>query len=418
LLPRAEREPTLRELATYYRACALVLCGRCQEALPTLKHFEQALEEGSPFANPFLSISLPHAYVWIDEMVERGRALLFGTVQRARREGALVALPHALACLALADWRLGNWPAAYAAAAESAALAEDTGQVSELGNSLVTLARVEAGLGHTAACREHVERAQEIGQRLQIGGIFAVGGGVLGLLELSLGRLEAAVERLEATGRYALGRGLEEPMVVPWAQDLAEAYIRVGDRGSAERTLATLDAQAERTGGRQAAAAVARCRGLLEADEARAEVWFARALDLHEQRPDPFERARTELCHGERLRRARHRADAREPLRDALEAFERLGAEPWAQRARRELAATGEQVRGQRQLVARELTPQELQVALAVANGASNREAAAALFVSPKTIEAQLTSIYRKLDIRSRTQLAKAMHEDALALTG
>ena len=207
-------------------------------------------------------------------------------------------------------------------------------------------------------------------------------------------------------------------MVVPWAQDLAEAYIRVGDRGSAERTLATLDAQAERTGGRQAAAAVARCRGLLEADEARAEVWFARALDLHEQRPDPFERARTELCHGERLRRARHRADAREPLRDALEALERLGAEPWAQRARRELAATGEQVRGQRQLVARELTPQELQVALAVANGASNREAAAALFVSPKTIEAQLTSIYRKLDIRSRTQLAKAMHEDALALTG
>jgi DNA-binding NarL/FixJ family response regulator len=105
------------------------------------------------------------------------------------------------------------------------------------------------------------------------------------------------------------------------------------------------------------------------------------------------------------------------PLRAALATFERLNAEPWAQRARRELAASGEHVRARRDVPTRELTPQELQVALAVADGATNREAAAALFVSPKTVEAQLTSIYRKLNLRSRTQLARAMHMESTAST-
>ena len=124
----------------------------------------------------------------------------------------------------------------------------------------------------------------------------------------------------------------------------------------------------------------------------------------------PFERARTLLALGERLRRAKQRAEAREPLTAALDAFERLGARPWAERARTELRATGGQAGGRRaQAAAEQLTPHELQIAVLVSQGMTNREAAAALFLSPKTIEYHLGQIYRKLDVRGRAQLARLM---------
>ena len=124
----------------------------------------------------------------------------------------------------------------------------------------------------------------------------------------------------------------------------------------------------------------------------------------------PFERARTLLALGERLRRAKQRAEAREPLQAALDAFERLGARPWAERARTELRATGARPAARRsETAAEQLTPHELQIALLVAQGMTNREAAAALFLCPKTIEYHLGQIYRKLDVRGRAQLARLM---------
>jgi DNA-binding NarL/FixJ family response regulator len=127
----------------------------------------------------------------------------------------------------------------------------------------------------------------------------------------------------------------------------------------------------------------------------------------------PFERGRTEFCYGERLRRARRREKARPQLRSALETFEGLGAEPWAKRARNELRATGEAASSRDRPKPEELTLQELQVALRVAEGATNRETAAALFLSPKTIEAHLSRIYSKLSIRSRTELARRFAHEA-----
>jgi DNA-binding NarL/FixJ family response regulator len=131
----------------------------------------------------------------------------------------------------------------------------------------------------------------------------------------------------------------------------------------------------------------------------------------------PFEEARTLLCEGETLRRARRGTDATVPLQRAREVFERLGARPWLERTDAELAAAGassEQgppVAG----VAAALTPQELQIARAVASGLGNAETAAALFVSRKTVEAHLTHIYRKLHIRSRVQLARMLISEGLA---
>jgi DNA-binding CsgD family transcriptional regulator len=194
--------------------------------------------------------------------------------------------------------------------------------------------------------------------------------------------------------------------VAPWAQDLTEAYLRMGRVREAEATLEVLERQARQTGRALAHAAAERCRGLLAADK-QVEANFQRALTWHDRVACPFERARTELCFGERLRRARRRSDAREPLRRALAGFEALAAAPWLDRTSAELRATGERARRRTPETADRLTPQELQVAQLIAGGATNREAAAALFVTPKTIESHLGHVYRKLGVRSRVELAR-----------
>ncbi len=151
-----------------------------------------------------------------------------------------------------------------------------------------------------------------------------------------------------------------------------------------------------------------RCEALL-VDDDRAPELFERALGEHELTPDAFERARTQLAYGERLRRARDRVLAREQLRAAVETFETLGAGPWAERARAELAATGETLRRRDPATIDELTPQELQIALLLVGGKTTREAAAALFLSPKTIEYHLRHVYLKLSVHSREELARAL---------
>jgi DNA-binding NarL/FixJ family response regulator len=157
---------------------------------------------------------------------------------------------------------------------------------------------------------------------------------------------------------------------------------------------------------RTAEAVAARCRGLV-ADEGDFEQHFVDALALHPDGEDVLGRARTQLCFGERLRRARRRVEAREQLRSALETFERLGAAPWAERARAELRASGETARKRDPSTADSLTPQELQIAGFVAEGLTNKEIAAQLFLSPRTIDSHLRNVFAKLQITSRTQLAR-----------
>ena len=121
----------------------------------------------------------------------------------------------------------------------------------------------------------------------------------------------------------------------------------------------------------------------------------------------PYEEAHSRLCYGERLRRAGRRVEARRQLRDALATFERLRTEPWAERTRADLRASGETLRARGELTGlHELTLQDLQVALTIVAGMTNKEAAARLFLSTKTIEAHPHRTYRKLGIRSRHELA------------
>jgi DNA-binding CsgD family transcriptional regulator len=235
------------------------------------------------------------------------------------------------------------------------------------------------------------------------GSIRTFAWGALGALELGLGRYGPAAVELRKVAELLSKLKMRHPGLIRWAPDLIEALAHLGTRHEAQQVLRTLEVQTERVGTPWAKAAVSRCRGILADDDF--EGHFEAALRTHQQDVLPFERARTELAYGERLRRSRRRADSRAHLREALQTFERLGAPPWVDRASAELRATGERARRRDPTTALDLTPQEHMVADAVAQGATNKEVAATLFLSPKTVESHLSRIYVKLGVRSRTQL-------------
>ena len=352
-------------------------------------------------------------FTWLEEYGQ-ARKLLAPVIEQARAHSALGTLPFALAALAELDFRTGNWVGAYAGASEGLRIGDETKQASALGLSLASLARVEAARGREADCREHSARAFELaGFGVPLSGVYAAS--CRALLELGLGRTEDAIGHLEQVARTAPRYGLHDPSVVQWAPDLIEAYIRSGQTQEPQGALAIFGAQAQTTERTWALAAAARCRGLLSADE-EFDREFEQALDWHSRTETPFERARAELCHGERLRRARRRIDSRERLRSALETFQRLGAQPWVDRCHSELGASVETARRRDEPASSRLTPQELQVALVVAEGKTNREAGAALFLSPKTVETHLSRIYRKLNVRSRTELARLLAQEGAVL--
>ena len=188
------------------------------------------------------------------------------------------------------------------------------------------------------------------------------------------------------------------------ALDRIETAVHADRRDLAEEWLGELRVFAEGTEMAWAWAAVHHGQAVLGGPDT--EDNFRRALEWHGRSPRVPARARTQLALGEYLRRNRRRTDARVPLREALDTFETLGASFWAERARQELRASGETARRGADLVATELTPQEAQVAALVRQGLSNKDVAARLFISPRTVDFHLRNVYTKLGITSRTELA------------
>jgi DNA-binding CsgD family transcriptional regulator len=163
---------------------------------------------------------------------------------------------------------------------------------------------------------------------------------------------------------------------------------------------------ADATGSTWALALLARCRAQLSPGKT-AKRYFEDALRLHAAVGRSFESARTQLTYGEFLRRRGERRQAREHLRPALDLFEQAGAAPWADRAQAELRASGESARRRDPSTIDQLTPQEVQIARFVAEGATNRQVAAQLFLSPRTIDYHLRNIFRKLGLTSRNELGR-----------
>lgn len=354
-----------------------------------------------------------NAAVWVEDY-DRARTLIATLVGGVRTAGALTPLPYALCVQSDLEFRTGHWAAALAAATEAVSIAQETGQGGTAAYSLVSLASIEAALGRDQATREHTTQALTIATQTHADSIRTVASAARGHLELALGNPDRAREHLAPLPESTRNR-LGDPGVVWWQPDWIEANIRLGERPQAHEALSRLEREASNTGRITPLAAAHRCRGLLAPDNTF-ESHFEHALTLHDHAPTPFERARTQLCFGERLRRAGARRRAREQLREALHTFTKLGANPWARHADNELNATGATrttaSQAARQPLLHELlTARELQIALAIAEGATNKQAAAALFLSPKTIEFHLGHIYHKLGIRSRTQLARTILE-------
>ena len=383
----------------------LIIRGDADEGYPLLIQGQQALDETDSVWLAAALISCAAPFLWLEEY-DRARQSLERVVARARAQCAPSALVYPLGHLSEANLRMGRWAAAHASAAEAVQVATELGFTGDagLGWALICLGWVEAGLGREQDCRKHVAAALDAFYPPGTT-VAAYAQSVLGFLALGLGRSTEAVERLLQVAQWCDRERAIEPCFQAFATlDLIEAYVHSGARAEAEAALATFEALPARTRRTWALATAARCRGILVGGDF--DEHFEEALRLHDRTPTPFDRARTELCYGERLRRARRRAEARERLHSALETFERLNAEPWANRARGELRATGETPRRRDRSGSEQLTLQELQVALKVAVGATNREVATALFLSPKTIEAHLSRVYSKLGLRSRTELA------------
>ena len=389
-------------------AQTLVIRGDANRARPLLEACLPYLMEADPVWGPHLAMApaVCMSYLWIEQFTT-ARTLVARFIDAARVAGAPGLLPFPLSVLAEIDVRSGAWDEAYSGLYEAVELARQTGQAVHLPRLLSGLARIEAQRGDEAGCRAHTTESTELG--IELGETRSAqmnADEVLGLLEFAKARHGAALTHLDRLGRALAAQEVGEPSLMGAAPERIEALTRVGRREEAVGALAVLSGHAEMTGSRWGAAVVERCKGVISGAEAAGQ-HFDAALHLHEQVAMPFERARTELCFGEALRRSKRRREAREQLGRALDTFGRLGARPWIARAEHELAATGLSARRRDPGAAVELTPQELRVALTVAEGASNREAAAALFLSTKTIEFHLGSIYRKLNVRSRSDLAR-----------
>jgi DNA-binding CsgD family transcriptional regulator len=333
------------------------------------------------------------------------------TIDATRRTGALALLPQALRLLASADFDRGQWRTAYATAGEAVELGRELDQDSTVCACLGVLADIDAAAGSDESCRGHASAAIAIATERRLGFYRERAERALGRLALATGRTADAIDHLEGVYVRLARAGNWEANVTP-AWDLVEAHARVGQIERA-RELLTEAAEAMPPASPGEEAVIARCVGIV-ADDSVFETAFERAFSLHDAEPFPFERARTEHAYGERLRRGGQRKRARDMLHRALVAFDELGATAFASRTRAELAASGARLRSTAE--AREsLTPREMQVALAVAEGASNEEVAAALYVTPKTVEYHLTRVYRKLGLRSRTELARAVEPAAVA---
>jgi len=336
-------------------------------------------------------------YLGDDRAVERfsRRALA-----ESRASGSLTYLTYALARVALTELAGGRWLSASADLREALQLAEDTDNRA-VAVWIVSLLALVAGLrGEEEECRTLAGDCVE--QACLRGFAPAADFARWGFIVLELGRGQP--DRAMTFAREITG----SDWGASWtALDRVEAAVRAGEPEIARGWLDMFDSWAKSSAAPWALAVSSHCRALLCEDVEEAERWFAAALASHGGAARPFARARTELAFGELLRRARRRVEARAHVRAALEVFETLGAAPWVERARAELRASGQTARRRDPSTVDDLTAQELHVARFVAEGLTNRDVAAQLFLSPRTIDFHLRNVFRKLGISSRAELAR-----------
>jgi DNA-binding CsgD family transcriptional regulator len=302
------------------------------------------------------------------------------------------------------------WAGRWDLAAEYAARAHDTSiqYGLETPQDHLPIAVIALHRGRLELARTHSTRAmglvEEAGEQVTLPQHRAV----LGLVALWSRDPSGADERLSEACRVAAKLGWGEPSVRWWTADYAELLLELGRIDEAVQVLDAWETDAVRVSREWVFGHVTRSRGLVAAalgDTGRAESLLQEAVGQHEDVGDPYGRARALLALGVLRRRARQKAAAREAIGEALSGFEKLGAATWLEKARRELGSIGGRRREEG------LTAAEQRVAALVAEGRTNREVAAALFLAERTVASHLTHIYAKLGIRSRAELARLLPE-------
>lgn len=356
------------------------------------------------------SIFLAEMLSWTDDLVA-GIAKWEELRRLAIERGEEHWLGYHAAALVTYECVAGDWRQALGRAEEALELAREASQLATVAEIMATRAFVEAHLGDEEAVRRDANEAIRLGAPVGARVAERMAAWALGLLELSLGNPSAAHVQLEPIVASRRAAGVGEPGDLRFVPDEIEALVGIGQLDQAEAMLEWFEGLAETSGRMHAMAAAGRCRGLLHA--ARAEIDLA-LLDFEAARRqyqtihEPFGSARTLLALGMIERRRHHKRAARATLEAAIAAFEALGARIWIQASVAELGRIGGRASSRDTL-----TPSEQKVASLVAEGKTNREVAAVLYLTERTIEGHLSQVYAKLGIRSRSELAHRLDVEA-----
>jgi DNA-binding CsgD family transcriptional regulator/tetratricopeptide (TPR) repeat protein len=393
-----------RLMAAFCGGAALLLAGDLEKGMARLGEV-QGLADRPALRHDARALLLMALAAGFTGQVAHAVTVGAARLQEVRRRGAIGVLVPCLAILASGRAWMGDHAGAFADAGEAAELADHLGFAADASVAVEMLAWQSAARGlHEDAARS-LARARELTNRARTTTFAAHQAITAAFCALCRGELTEVVNLLEARVIADGGTGASgEPLGV--APLLVEAYLGLGRTNDA-RALSARFAEATPPASAVLSVALARrCEALTAADETTADASMRAALKAHAEAGDPFEAARTRLLYGGRLRRTGHRVTARTHLTAAHNAFTAMDLTHWVTVAERELAATGATVRRQPATGNEALTSQETRVAILTAQGLSNKEIGAALFLSPKTIERHLSNVFRKRGVRSRTELA------------
>jgi DNA-binding CsgD family transcriptional regulator len=389
-----------------FRVAALT--GLAAELVVDHERAEPLLREAIRRADP---LEDPRPLVWASLLATMGSMAPFGeglpyatrAVTIARQRGLLSILPMALWAQANALVGLGRFNLARSAAEEGIRLASDFGHRSGARWNLTVVALLDALRGDEPAVRAHAEEAMQLAAISGATLIHGFAEWTLGLLDLTLGRPGEATDRLLSVS--TVDQPESNPLIGLWSiPDLIEAAARSGRLDDTAERFDRYLGWAQHSSSPARQSVLARCRALVGDGAVREQFETAIGLGVT---LSPFQQARTELLYGEWLRRERQKREARRHLRRAVDLFHQVGVPPWEERAEAELRATGETARRRDPSTLDQLTPQELQIAGLVASGMTNRQVAAQLYLSPRTIDYHLRKVFSKLGLSSRTELVR-----------
>jgi DNA-binding CsgD family transcriptional regulator len=384
----------------YLEGCGAMAAGDAVAGVPLL---EKAIDWASYTEDERVVYWAGAGALWLGDD-ERAGELARRSAALARRSGAIGILAASLGVRASQLFLAQQFDEALLAAGEGVQLARELRADNLVLLPLGVLAGIAAVHGKDEEARRHANETLELasahGLVLRAGSALRA----LALVDLGRGRWREALARLDALADVVPGHGMAL-IAMMTGPDRIEAAVRAGRTDEAQAVLQDFKAWASLSGAAWVQPRLASCRALLATDGEATE-HFEEALRFADD-ARPFDLPRIQLLYGEHLRRERRRTDSRVQLRAALDGFERIRAEPWAERARTELRASGERARKRDPSTVDLLTQQELQIARFVAEGLSNKEVAAQLFLSPRTIDYHLRNVFAKLGITSRTQLAR-----------